>query len=338
MGILFALALFALLPLPPGYVREDALPCRFVAPERNAGIAQELAPVCRDQVPRIYRQLGLVRKAAQMPHVEVRVVADPIDMHAVGPRGALPPGWSGAVAYPDLDLVILSLHHGSGAPTSDLPATLLHEVSHVALRKALKGADVPRWLTEGVAIAQSEPLSVRRYWLLTLASHGDALLPLSRMDRRYPTNETQVELAYAEAADFTAFLLGRGGWPRIRALAGKVAAGRPFGDAVHDLYGRDVKELERDWRRALAERVGLVPLLTGTGMIWGLMVVLFVAAYVAVQHRRKRRLREMEQEESAVLAIVTPRPVPKRPVPMPPMLRGPVRTKILVDGKYHTLH
>jgi hypothetical protein len=340
MGMLLAICLSAVaaLPVPPGYVQRDAAPCRFVAPERNAGIADELGPACRGEVPRIYRQLGLVRRAAQMRPVEVRVVADPVDMHAVGPRGAAPPGWSGAVAYPDLDLVILSLHHKSGAPTSDLEAMLLHEVSHVALRKALKGAEVPRWLTEGVAIEQSEPLSVRRYWTLMIGSQGGALLPLSRMDRRYPTNETQVDLAYAEAADFTAFLLTRGGWPGVRALVEKVAAGRPFAAAVADVYGRSVKDLERDWRRALANRVGLVPLVAGTGMIWGLMVVLFLAAYAVVRRKRRRRLAEMEREEEALLARIAPRPAPRPVPPVPRSLRRLVKTKILVDGKYHTLH
>jgi hypothetical protein len=272
-------------------------------------------------------------------------VADPAEMSRLAPAGRAPPSWSGAVAYPDHDLVLLSLRHRNGGPVSDLDLVFEHELSHLALRKAV-GADteLPRWLSEGIAIQQSEESSLRRSGVLWWAAFGDELRPLAELEH-YPAHPGAVSLAYAEAADFVGFLLRRGGWVELRVLLRRLASGEPFDAAFEFAYGSAVASLEARWREGLVGSSNWAALITGTGALWGLITALFIAAYSAVKRRRRRRLAEMEAEEVAVERLIdvmeklqqrppaTPSKKPRSALPS-----KPVKTKIIIDDEFHTIH
>jgi hypothetical protein len=336
----------AQLPAPPsGYLEIDKGACKFVVPERNASVTGELVSVCDEALPRIFAQLGVELPEGEARAVEIRVVADPSEMDALAPAGRAPPEWSGAVAYPDLNLVLLSLRHRSGGPVADLDLVLEHELSHLALRKAVGTATrVPRWLSEGIAIQQSEQSSVQRNGVLWWASFGDKLKPLDQL-QRYPEHPGAVSLAYAEAADFVGLLLRRGGWVEMRVLLRRLSRGEPFDEAFELAYGDDLASLERQWREELAGSSNWAALVTGTGALWGLITTLFIVAYLAVKRRRRRRLAEMEAEESAVDRLIDVMETLKhkaddKPSKRPPPGKPPesVKTKIIVDGDFHTLH
>jgi hypothetical protein len=334
------------LPAPPaGYLQVDKGLCRFVVPEHNAGVTGELIPVCDESVPRIFSQLGVQLPDGERSSIEVRVVADPAQMAELAPEGRAPPSWSGAVAYPDLDLVLLSLRHRSGGPVADLDLVFEHELSHLALRKAVGAeARLPRWFSEGVAVQQSEESSVQRSGVLWWAAFGDKLLPLDNIER-YPENPGAVSLAYAEAADFVGFLLRRGGWVELRVLMRRIALGEPFAEAFEFAYDSDYRLLEQRWREGLVGSSTWAALITGSGALWGLITALFVVAYMAVKKRRRKRLSEMEAEEAAVERLIDVMeqlqhkagdPPKKKSLPERPP--GSVKTKIRVDDEFHTLH
>ena len=67
--------------------------CAFVIPERNIGITGELMPICDDELPRIFSQLGVPLPDPEQESVEVRVVADPADFRELAPVGKNPPPW-----------------------------------------------------------------------------------------------------------------------------------------------------------------------------------------------------------------------------------------------------
>ena len=80
-----------------------------------------------------------------------------------------------------------------------------------------------------------------------------------------------------------------------------------------------------------------LPLLTGSGWVWGLIVVLFIVAYLVVRRRSKRRLAQMELEEQLLdQAIEDPRREPPPASRSLPQKMG--KTKIRIDDDIHTLH
>ncbi len=322
-------------PVPDDYVSAISGPCRVAVPKHNKGLLQELLNVCEPTYDRVYRQLGLLRKG-DVGGVQVRVVGDPSEIASMAPQGAAPPSWAGAVAYPEARMVILSLRNRIGSPVKDLDIVLEHEISHLALREALGGADVPRWFSEGVAIQQSEKSSFRRYWLVWLAARGDSLLPLESINR-YPDHEGKVNLAYAQAADFVGFLLRKEGWLGVRVAVRKRAGGVEFQDAFEYAFRDSVASLEDEWRAGLRSRWQWLPLLTGTGAVWGFIVALFLVAYAAAKRRKARRYAEMEEEEDRLERLVTLGNT-ETSLRSPTANEPQVPTKIRVDDEIHTLH
>ncbi|MDJ0764938.1 MAG: hypothetical protein QNJ97_18290 [Myxococcota bacterium] len=328
------------LPLPDEYILRQAGSCRIAVPQRNVGIADELMTACRETHARIYKQLGLGPQALERP-VDVRVVASLEDAHQVAPPGIAVPPWSGAVAYPSLNLIILPLRNRMGGPvTEDIDIVLEHEMSHLALRTALQDAPVPRWFSEGIAIQQSEASSFRRIWLVWAAARGDSLLPLSSIDR-YPDRPGRISLAYAEAADFVGFLLRQGGWLGIRVVIRKCSQGMAFEEAIAFSYQTDLKDLEQAWLAGLNSKWQWLPLITGTSALWGAMVILFIVAYIAARQRKQKRMAQMEEEEMKITQTAHPLPG-NAPTPedMPVNIGVKVGTptKIRVDDEIHTLH
>jgi hypothetical protein len=310
-------------------------PCRFVLPEQNIGVVDELDPVCHKALTHIFGKLGVARKRADRP-IEIRIVQEPGQMKAMAPSGSAPPDWSSAISYPDLDLILLPLTDGNGQIIVDLATMLEHELSHLALRQALKGAPVPRWFSEGIAVQQSEGSSLSRYWILWRATRGGRLIPLTHIER-YPDRPGRINLAYAEAADFVGFLLRRSGWLGIRSAIRHTAKNASFDQACEHAYGRSLASLEKEWRAGLSGRWQWVPLLTGSGLVWGLIVVLFISAYLAAKRRTKRRIVEMEAEESIIDQTIGHFEKKTSFTPTAPLIPGK-KTKIRIDDDIHTLH
>jgi hypothetical protein len=276
--------------------------CRFEIDDDRSAVADALSETCSERAVRIFEELGAIgrgRKAAAP--VTIRIVGDPAKMGAVSPAGARPPDWSIAVAYPEVRLIVLALRHRDGRPVEDLEIELEHELSHIALRDVVRGADVPRWLSEGIAVIQSERSSMLRRSALLLASIGGGVRSIAAL-HDYPRGDDAVALAYSEAADFVGFLVRGGGWRGIRVTLRRLARGVPIDEALDAAYGRDLSALEKEWRRELARRPTWIAIVTGSSAIWGAAAMLFVVAYVRAKKRKTRRLAEMEEEEKKVIA------------------------------------
>lgn len=327
------------LPIPEGFQSVTLGACHLVLRPKNAGVVSEVAELCRERVPEIYEQLGQARGDETLP-AEVRIVSSPQEMKDVAPEGKPPPVWSGAVAYPEYNMIIVPLRNHLGSPLPEINTVMEHEFSHLALRRALNEAEVPRWFSEGVAIQQSEKSSFRRHWLVWLAARRDRLMPLNQIEE-YPDQVIEVNLAYAQAADFVGLMLKEGGWLSIRALIRRLKEGAEFDEAVEYAFGRTLASLETEWRSGLMSRWQWIPLVTGTGAVWGLIVALFFLAYYFARKRKKKRLKEMAVEEATLERVIgTLDDLHKRALPSAPKAKSAqqIPTKIRIDDEIHTLH
>jgi hypothetical protein len=346
--ILWRLALvFLLFPIPPesaaalpplsAYVSRHVGPCHIYVQKHNQGLIEELEPVCTQRYRQITTRLGLSRDDTVDP-LQVRVVSSPKEMASVAPKDAAPPSWSMAVAYPDRNIVILSLNHRTGHPVENLNTIFEHELSHLALRKSLRGAVVPRWFSEGIAIHQSERSSLSRYWTLWTAANGGNLLSLAEIER-YPKHTGQIDLAYAEAADFVGFLLRKGGWLAIRTVIRKVAKETPFDEAFEYAYRDSVRAMEHTWLRGLLRRPQWLALVTGPGALWGFIVALFLVAYALFRHRQKKRLEKMEEEEDQFDRLMAAGgSLGKKTSSQPDLSKSEDQSNLRIDDDIYTLH
>jgi hypothetical protein len=275
----------------------------------------------------------------------VRIARTPDQMAELSPEGAPPPAYAAGVAYPSAHLALLALQAPDTWEAPNLVELLRHELAHLALFDAVGGRHVPRWFDEGLAIHESGELPWARRMALADASLGRRLLPFADLDRGFPTDRYEVNVAYAESADFVSFLLRDVDRARFGSLVERVRAGTAFGRALEDAYGTDLRKLEFEWREELSHRFGLVPALTGGGLVWVLIVGLLVAAWVKRRRRAKEKLARWAQEEAEMaLALAAAERARAEKAPQAPaedeMPPGPTPGIPIVEhqGRWYTVH
>src|SRR5260370_8225468 len=139
---------------------------RLIYTDRSRGAAQKLAERIESVRDQFQQVLG-----RDWPGVtEIRLGVGRKELEGLSVPNQKPPKWAAALAYPELNLVLLdalTLSDERG------PTTLRHEMSHVALGKLR--ASWPRWFQEGMAMN----LTGDRFSL----SHSSSTLPAPRPDQ-----------------------------------------------------------------------------------------------------------------------------------------------------------
>jgi hypothetical protein len=326
-------------PLPADFTRLDHAWIELDVPSSVRERGEALLREADDFRARLAEDLG----QPVLDHVLVRVGRSPEQMVALAPEGVQVPDYAAGVAYPALHTVLLTLQAPDTWEAPDLGEVLKHELSHVALSEAVAFHHVPRWFDEGVAIRESGESPYMRTKALWDATVGRRLLPLADLDRGFPSDHYEVTEAYAESADFVRFLMRDADRARFGSLLQKARSGIPFDRTLEDAYGVDIRKLEYEWREELSRRFGIIPTLTGGGLLWIAMSGLAVAAWVKRRRRAKAKLAEWAQEEAEADAeMATARASRETALAAPAGDHGvPPRVSIPVvehDGRWHTLH
>jgi len=280
-----------------------------------------------------------------LDHALVRIGRTPQQMAELAPPDEPPAAYAAGEAYPSLHLIVLALRAPDSADAPDLPETLRHELAHLALAGALADHDVPLWFNEGVAIHESGELYLKRWSTLWSASLSRRLIPLSELDRAFPNDKVEVSVAYAESADVVRFLMRDADRARFGSLVQRVRGGVSFDRALEDAYGTDARTLEYEWREEVGHRFGLIPALTGGGVLWALIAVLSVAAWVKRGQRARARLAQWAREEAeAAAATASGMATPDATKSAEPQsgagaaLRRPSVPIVEHEGRWYTLH
>jgi hypothetical protein len=287
----------ALPEAPSGFVSRRIGEVRWDHPSSTGDLVDELAATLVAEWPRLERELG----TAVDDRLTIRIARSPDEMSRLAPARAPPPAYAVGVAYPASGLILLTLSAPDTWERPDLEHVLVHELSHVALHRAAGGREIPRWLSEGVAIHQARERSFERVQTLWNATVRGTLIPLDDLSRSFPSRPHRVGIAYAESADFVEWLRRRGeGGDQFAELVARIARGESFETAVSQTWSADIGQLEHEWRQGLSERYGFLPLLFGTGAIWAMISVLLVIAWLRRKRDARVRLRQWEREEAEI--------------------------------------
>jgi len=208
---------------------------------------------------------------------------------------------------------------------------------HVGLFDATQGHHVQRWFNEGLAVqlsGESSFLRMRTLWDATLSK---TLIPLADLDKSFPDENTKVSIAYAESADFVRFLLRDEDRARFGSLIERVRKGTAFDRALSDAYSDSTRKLEYQWHEELDKRFSFWPVLTGSSMLWAIIMGMLLVAWVRRRRKAKETLarwaKEEAEEDARRAAVVEAAAmsnvefVARRSIPT-----------IQHDGEWHTLH
>ena len=225
---------------------------------------------------------------------EIRVGISRAELDVLAAPRTLP-GWSSAVTFPDenlilIDAVLLSSPQG--------PATLRHELSHVALAKF--GGPWPRWFAEGLAQAVTgERFFFDNYATLFRAVHQERVIPLDELTTGWPDLPSDVDIAYAQSVSFVEYLFERQAPPQMRALLLAVKGGDAFNLAFAKAFHTSLDLEERHWREALPRRFAWLPINAWSSLLWGLTSLLCLVAFWRRQVHKGRKLAVLDAELAA---------------------------------------
>jgi hypothetical protein len=205
------------------------------------------------------------------------------------------------VAYPASGLILLSIDGPGIGSAPDLDTVLVHELSHIALFRAIDGHRVPRWFTEGLAIHQAKEQTLARMQSLYAAMSEGRLLPLSELDGAFGAHAFEVTVAYAQSADLVGFLKRDDRSPyKLRRLVTALRRGVPFDRALQTSFNFSGPNLEREWRADLRERFGSLPIVLGGSALWVFASVLLVIAFRKRRKQHALRIERMGHEEAVI--------------------------------------
>lgn len=330
--------------LPQGYLSEPIGPVTWVYPASAASEVRALQKL----LPSAWNQVNYEVGAGISSELTVRVGVNPEQMQKLAPPHVKLPEYATGVAFPAEGLILLTLTAPDNWEPVALEIVLKHELSHLALYRAVAGNPVPRWFSEGLAITQADERSFARIRSLWEGSVQGRLLTLESLSNAFPSRPFQVNLAYAQSADFVAFLReGQDNLRRFYNLIDHLRKGTAFDRAVFASYHVPIGYLEREWRYSLQRRFGRLPLLlTGVGTIWVLASLLLFAAYIKTKRKHAAILNRWEKEESEAIRIAqltqSARLSHSAP-PIPVELQQPKPDTsgiptIQYDGRNYTLH
>jgi hypothetical protein len=277
-------------PTPLRTVAFETEHFRFVASERAfqpaRALALDLEGLRAEVVARIGRDWS--------GRTEVRVALGRAEYEALALAGSRPPGWAVALAWPEANVILVD---ALTLATPDGKTTLRHELVHIALGRF--AAQWPRWFQEGVAqmVTQERQFRSQHFSTMAMAVATDRLYRFDVLSDGFPEFPADVEVAYAQSAEFVSFLFARHGSERFGTLIELVGQGRSFEESFGRAFHASISTEEAEFKRDVAFRYPWWPVLLGSGsLLWGGLSVLMVVAFV----RRRRTITSLRAEQKRV--------------------------------------
>jgi len=145
----------------------------------------------------------------------------------------------------DDTMLLLSSHR-------DAELTIAHELSHLVVGLATKNpyADLPRWLDEGLAMYAEGELPAGNQSALDRAIRDDNLISVRSLSG-YTGDPELVDLYYGEVYSLVDYLIDTYGQEKMTGLLAMFREGSRPEDALRQIYGFGLDELDSYWRASL---------------------------------------------------------------------------------------
>jgi len=179
--------------------------------------------------------------------------------------------------------------------------TLRHELAHVLIGAKLgrRFNRLPVWFHEGMAMLMSgEGMFFRRDLILMGNALWGRIIPLSSLERSFPEELGRAELAYAESLSAVSMIEREYGAEALRGIIELVGMGYSFVDAMTLALGTTPYSFDLKWQSYVKRRYKLALVLSSSSVVWGLISLSFLVAYILYRRARARKLEMMELEEA----------------------------------------
>ena len=193
-----------------------------------------------------------------------------------------------------------------------LSQVLRHEIVHIAFGQRTKSTigDIPLWFIEGIAIYLSGEWAPHRHQVMFEHILSRSIIPLTDLAERFPSAERGAQLAYAESLNAVAWLVKIAGVEKLWEVIDLLGAGNDLNTAYKQAIGWNLATFDAEWQASLSQRYYWAALFSNSYLFWGSLGLVFILVYLRRRQRIRRRLVELEQQESQVDAFFEPKTLP----------------------------
>ncbi|HYW30799.1 MAG TPA: hypothetical protein VE869_04765 [Gemmatimonas sp.] len=276
------------LGLPAASVRLDAGRFTFVAERHDEVLARALLAAAQreDTFP------GLPR-----PRARVLVALAPDGERFRQWIGPAAPEWGAAVAFPDLQRVIMQGSR-AGSDAGDPLVVLRHELAHLALHEHM-GALPPRWFDEGYASVAAREWTREQTFETSVALVWRTLPGVDSLDRGFYGGAGQADWSYALAHRVVAALNELDPDNGMTNFFRNWKETGSFEPALRLSYGITGAQFDKHWHGVTRRRYGALALVSNLSIAVALFTVILGPLVVSRRRRDRRRLEVMRATEAA---------------------------------------
>lgn len=201
----------------------------------------------------------------------------------------------GGFAVSDESLIVLFPARSPAYPHDTLEDVLHHEVAHVLMARAARGAPMPLWFHEGLAVLAERTWrfedQARLLRELVLVSRT----PLDRVNALFAADAGSRASAYTLAAAFVRDLIRRHGADAPANILRRVGRGEPFERAFVQATGESLSAAEIAFWGGHRFWTSIGPFLTTETALW--MIVTMVGIYAIIRRRQQRAAQRKRWDE-----------------------------------------
>jgi hypothetical protein len=278
-------------PVPAGWIEIESPMARVYADSGDRPTALRLSRHIAARLPSLAAELKL--PVGNRIHV---VLAPSMESFRSLQPGKVPE-WADGTAWPHRGWIFLRAPRLRGEATDPLETVLTHELVHVLLGRAFGPRPVPQWLQEGLAQLMAGEYSAETTATLANGVLGDNLLSLYELSRGFPRGALRAQLAYAQSADFVAYIRNTYGEQAIQTLIDEMARGEAFAPAIRIATGDLVDDIDTAWRSRLQDSPLQFAPLMNEGVWWAIGALLVPLAWFLVRRRNRRVVERWKREE-----------------------------------------
>lgn len=204
----------------------------------------ELIQTATRALDRLQLQIG----ATVEDPVKIYIYANTADMRSALQTNSVE--WVGGQAMPSLGLIIGAVAPGN---TSEIERIVPHELSHQVLHQATENpyGGMPLWFEEGMAVYNQETMDAMFPQLIERAARTDQLIALEALASSFPADTNQALLSYAQSHSMVVYIVDTYGVEALEALTDAFAEATPVDEAIPEVLGLTVDELDAQWRETL---------------------------------------------------------------------------------------
>jgi len=213
--------------------------------------ARELMDACEEGLARLTQAIGAYPERP----IKIYVYASTDDL-----KGALVHSqeWTGGVAFMDFGIIAI------GIPSSELEwgkEALVHELTHLVVRQATFSpyGQLPLWLDEGLATYNEGGLDPLLRSSLDKAILEGTLISVRSLCSPFSAYTDKARLSYAQSYSLVEYLLDSYGQDKMLDLLTLLKQGRTYDEALTEVYGFDINDLDARWRATLMTTAAPIP-------------------------------------------------------------------------------